>query len=240
MKAVIVTGSNGGIGSAISRYLQSSGWHVIGVDLGDDSNHLNTFIKCDLERLVSDADYRASFLRQIEEMPDIELAALVNNAALLVKKPVKRMSVDEFCSTININVTAAFVLFKMLHPLLARTNGAVVNIGSIHAKLTKPEFTAYATSKAALRGLTQSLAVEFGKQIRVNLIEPAAVATPMLLAGFSGKMEELESHHPAGRIGAPEEIAELTAFLISDQCRFLNGATIEISGGIAARLHDPE
>jgi NAD(P)-dependent dehydrogenase (short-subunit alcohol dehydrogenase family) len=120
--------------------------------------------------------------------------------------------------------------------------GTVVNIGSIHAKLTKPAFISYATSKAALRGLTQSLAVYCGEDIRVNMVEPAAIATPILLEGFVGNpdaLEGLENYHPVGRLGLPVEVAELVVYLVSDVSSFMTGSVIEFKGRIGSRLHDP-
>jgi NAD(P)-dependent dehydrogenase (short-subunit alcohol dehydrogenase family) len=119
----------------------------------------------------------------------------------------------------------------------------VVNIGSIHSALTKPRFTCYATSKAALGGLTRSLAVELGGTVRVNELNPAATDTPMLRAGFEGKpgaFERLAAVHPAGRIAAPDEVARAALFLTSDAASFINGESLRVDGGVGVRLHDPE
>jgi NAD(P)-dependent dehydrogenase (short-subunit alcohol dehydrogenase family) len=126
---------------------------------------------------------------------------------------------------------------------LSNANGSVVNISSIHSTLTKPGFVCYATSKAALGGLTKSAAVELGAKVRINAINPAATATPMLVAGFEDKesaLRELGSMHPLGRIAEPEEIARTAVFLASEKASFINGACLNVDGGISARLHDPE
>jgi NAD(P)-dependent dehydrogenase (short-subunit alcohol dehydrogenase family) len=118
----------------------------------------------------------------------------------------------------------------------------VINIGSIHARRTKPEFVAYATSKGALETLTRALAVELGSRARVNAISPAAIDTPMLRAGFEGQTQNYEALaqcHPAGRIGTPVELAELALFLASDSALFQNGSIVDFSGGNSGRLHDP-
>ncbi|HNC04229.1 MAG TPA: SDR family oxidoreductase, partial [Agitococcus sp.] len=156
--------------------------------------------------------------------------------------PVEQLTLESFQISQNVNVTAPFLLIKALLPELEKVKGSIINIASIHAQLTKPEFVAYATSKSALVGLTQALAVEVGARVRVNAISPAAIATPMLQAGFEGNAAAytaLKSHHPCGDIGVPEEVANLAVFLASNQARFINGANISINGAIGARLHDP-
>jgi NAD(P)-dependent dehydrogenase (short-subunit alcohol dehydrogenase family) len=108
--------------------------------------------------------------------------------------------------------------------------------------LTKPNFSAYATSKSALEGLTRALAVELGSSVRVNAIAPAAIETPMLQAGFEGNpdgLTQLANHHPSGRLGQAGEVAQLAHFIAQFPSRFLNGAVLGLDGGIAARLHDP-
>src|SRR5690606_23123305 len=97
-------------------------------------------------------------------------------------------------------------------------------------------------SKAALVGLTKVMAVELGGRVRVNAVCPAAVATPMLVAGFEGREEsyrQLSEMHPAGRIGQPEEVARLALLLSNEGLGFMTGAVVSIDGAIGARLHDP-
>lgn len=171
------------------------------------------------------------------------LGVLINNAAIQVVSRVEDLAVSDFRQTLDVNVVAAFALVKLLLPRLEKNGGSVINMGSIHGRLTKPKFTAYATSKGALETLTRSLSVELGGRIRVNAISPAAVETPMLSAGFSGAPEapgRLAACHPAGRIASPTEVADLAVFLASGQAKFINGAVIDINGGIGGRLHDPE
>ena len=137
---------------------------------------------------------------------------------------------------------APFFLSQAFLSDLERNEGAIVNISSIHEKLTKPEFIAYATSKAALSGLTRTMAVDLGARIRVNAICPAAISTPMLKAGFEGRPDafsELENAHPSGRIGAPEEVAKVAHWLVVDAPNFLTGSCLGLDGGISGRLHDP-
>ena len=136
----------------------------------------------------------------------------------------------------------SFLLIQGLLPELQQVEGSVVNIASIHATNTKPEFVCYATSKTALIGLTRSLAIDLGNKVRINAICPAATATPMLMAGFKGKggeFQQLSQMHPLERIAQPEEVARVGLFLASPQASFITGASLKVDGGIGVRLHDP-
>ena len=243
MNGVVVTGSNGGLGSAIAGLLREAGYFIIGVGRSPDQGKSDEYIRCDLEEFVADPALRKNLAGEVERLLDgRKLTALINNSAVQKLSRVPALPLGDFTTSMNVNVIAAFALSQVLFPLLEASHGSIVNIGSIHAKLTKPGFVAYATSKAALRGLTQAMAVDCGGSVRVNMIEPAAISTAMLLDGFAESPEafkELNACHPAGRIGQPGEIAELAAFLISDKCTFMNGSIIEVNGGIGARLHDP-
>ncbi|NJL86666.1 MAG: SDR family oxidoreductase [Leptolyngbyaceae cyanobacterium SM1_1_3] len=193
--------------------------------------------------LCRDQDYQSKVLAQVRShLNSNPLKVLINNAAIQVVKPVEQITPTYWHATLDVNLVAPFLLTQAFLGDLTITQGSIVNIASIHATLTKPEFVCYATSKAALVGLTRSLAVELGDRVRINAITPAAVATPMLLAGFEGKnkaFEELGQMHPIGRIATPQEVAQAALFLASDQASFITGAVLSLDGGIGSRLHDP-
>ena len=150
---------------------------------------------------------------------------------------------QDWHDTLDVNLLAPFLLTQALLNNLERGNGSVVNISSVHARATKPGFVCYATSKAALAGLTRALAVDLGSRVRVNSINPAAVITPMLLEGFKGRDDqyaELAKMHPLGRIAEPSEIAQMAVFLASNKASFISGTAFNVDGGILSRLHDPE
>ena len=167
---------------------------------------------------------------------------MINNAALQIIKPFKDLSTNDFLISHIVNSIAPFSMVKCFEDQLNKSNGSIVNIGSIHSKLTKPGFCAYSTSKASLSGLTRALAVEISKKITINAISPAAVRTEMLVKGFEKypkKYKDLKDFHPVGRIANPEEIAKLAIFLCIDNPGFITGSEISIDGGIGSRLHDP-
>lgn len=244
-KTAVITGATGAIGAALCRAFKNDGFTVIGTDKREESAvSCDRFVPADLALFVEDDAYRHRMMRDIAEaIGGVTLDALVNNAAVQVVGPVESLSAENWRQTLNVNLIAPFLLIQGLLPFLKAAKGAVVNIGSVHSKLTKPRFSCYATSKAGLSGLTRSLAVELGGAVRVNEVVPAATATPMLAAGFEGRgdaLEKLKGMHPIGRIADPDEIAQVAVFLASEKASFVTGAALDVAGGIGARLHDPE
>lgn len=245
-KYVVVTGAAGGIGQAVVHTFAAAGYKVIGTDRmpAPEGSPCSHWIEVDLERTVDDAAYAAGLMASIRtHVGNGALHALVNNAAVQLLGGVDSLTRDDWRQTLNVNLVAPFIWAQSLLPELEAARGCVVNISSIHARLTKRNFVAYSTSKAALSGMTRALAVDVGDRIRINAIEPAAIQTPMLAAGFAGRPDlvaQLESAHPAGRIGSAYEVANLAVALCSGKLGFVNGACIPIDGGIGARLHDPD
>lgn len=244
MQSVLITGIAGGIGSALGRAYKAAGFQVIGTgrrQTGAES--CDVFIPADLDRLAVDDAVLATFREAVmAAVGDKPLKALINNAATQILADTTRLTAADWQMTLNVNVTAPFRLVQTFLGELEQSRGSVLNIGSVHAQSTKPEFAAYATSKAALHGLTRALAVDLGGRIRVNCLAPAAISTPMLMAGFKGRedaFKNLEACHPVGRIGTPEECADAALFLTSDQAGFATGTVFYLDGGVLSRLHDP-
>lgn len=243
-RAVFITGIGGGIGSALGAAYREAGWRVIGSGrTAPDSKICDHFVQADLNALAEDdavlnqvaADIRAA----LEQVP---LGALINNAAVQIIGPADQLTAQDWRTTLNVNLTAPFRLSQAFLPDLEAAGGAILNIGSVHAQATKPEFAAYATSKAALHGLTRALSVDLGRRVRVVCLAPAAISTQMLLAGFEGREDafnSLEACHPAGRIGDPGEVAQAALFLTGPDAGFATGTTFWLDGGVLSRLHDP-
>ncbi len=239
--AVIITGAAGGIGTALLAAFDAVGWQVVSTDI------------LPLERpahivgdatLFSDPDSpeAARLIEELRSATQGRLTALVLNAAYQVVKPCEQLSADDWQKTLAVNLLAPFWLSQAFLPELETNRGSILAISSIHEKLTKPGFVAYATSKAALSGMVRAMAVDLGGRVRCNAICPAAIATPMLRAGFEGQPDAyraLEAHHPIGRIGTPDEVAATALFVCSDAASFMTGACLDLSGGISVRLHDP-
>ena len=240
MKTAVVTGASGGIGVALCAAFAQAGYRVIGCDLREGAPNCDVFLQFDLRAMSASASDLQIVLERIREaLGGDGVAVLVNNAAVQVLGSADTLTADDWRATLDINLVAPFLLIQGLLPELERANGSVVNVASVHAHLTKPGFVAYATSKAALVGLTRSLAVDLGSRVRVNAVLPAATATPMLLAGLEpGEVDALGAMHPWKRIARPEEIAAAVVYLASGAASFVNGAVLAVDGGVGARLHD--
>lgn len=243
----LITGANGGIGRALVREFSNNGYNVIATDItqqNDRSSDNVVNIQLDLEKFVADENYANNFASKVNGFTQgVGITSLINNAAVQILIPTEKLSRAQWQTSFNVNLSAPFFMVQTFLNQLTGNKGAVVNISSIHATQTKKEFVAYATSKAGLSSLTRNLAIDLGSKIRINAIEPAAVCTEMLLAGFKCKPKEFAqlSHlHPMGRIAEPNEIAELAIFLCSAKANFIQGECINISGGIHSCLHDPD
>ena len=240
-RVALITGAAGGIGRALVSVFEAQGWRVVSTDRValDRTSH----VVGSLADLSSpDTSGGSALIAALRAETRGQLSAIVHNAAFQVVKPTAELSADDWQTTLNVNLMAPFWLTQAVLPELKARHGSVLAISSIHERLTKPGFVAYATSKSALSGMVRAMAVDLGGQVRVNAICPAAIGTPMLKAGFDGQPEafaQLEAHHPIGRIGTPEEVAELAAFICSDRSPFMTGACLDLSGGISGRLHDP-
>lgn len=243
MKAALITGALGGIGTALCAEFRRAGYFVIATDRRQGDCSCDRFLQVDIRDLYLKPDARDEVAREVRSIVgDHGLRTLINNAAIQLLNKTEDVRTSEWDETLQTNLIAPFLLIQTLLPDLEKARGSVVNIASIHAQATKPGFVCYATSKAALVGLTRVLAVDLGPRIRVNAINPAATATPMLLAGFEGRpreLNELAHKHPLGRIAQPSEIAKTALFLASDDATFITGACLHVDGGIGGRLHDP-
>jgi len=243
---VVITGACGGIGQALCKAFTDEGFKVIATDQKDspvEGLQFDTYVKTSLERTVSDSDYAQDTFNTINQaMKGKPMHALINNAAVQILGGVDSLSVSDWRQTLDVNLIAPFMWTQAFISALERDQGSVINISSIHARLTKKNFIAYATSKAALSGMTRALAIDVGERVRVNAIEPAAIETEMLMAGFKdnpGGYEDLKNFHPIARIGRTEEVARLAVFLASESVGFTHGSCISVDGAIGARLFDP-
>ena len=242
--AVIITGSSGAIGSAIVNQFKKNNFFVIGLDQCMPTDVTpDVFINIDLGLFTSNSEYRENKYIEISAcVSDKSLELLINNAASQILDTGTYSDLDSFLTMQSINALAPLALYIAFKDSLVNAQGSMINIGSIHSTLTKLGFTGYAASKASLRSITKSLAIESMGDVRVFSVEPAAIDTPMLRASFQAesKLKDLKSFHPVGDIGTPEELAELVYLLFSSGSAFLHGSCIDFSGGIAGRLHDPD
>jgi len=242
-KVALITGAIGGIGQALCEEFTNSGYFVIGTDQILGNCKCNKFIQIDINEFLSENQKKSpNFELLFDLIAEKGLDVLVNNAAIQILGGTEDITLEDWQNTLNTNLLSPFFTTQVLLKYLESKNGSVINIGSVHARATKPGFVCYATSKSALVGLTNSMAVDLGPRIRVNGINPAATATTMLLEGFKGKEDQyadLADKHPLKRIAEPSEIAKSALFLASDDAQFITGTCLELDGGIGRRLHDP-
>jgi len=242
---ILITGVAGGIGRALAAEFTKAGYVVVGTVHENRPSDLPCahVLHVDLARTITDETYAAEVFGQIRTiLAGRELIALINNAAAQILARTENLTRKDWQRTLNVNLLAPFFWTQALLPELEKARGCVINIGSIHARLTKRDFCAYATSKAGLAGMTRAMAVDLGGRVRVNAIEPAAIETDMLKAGFKDDpqgFENLGRYHPSGHIGKPKDLARFVRMVVEVDDGFLNGAILGFDGGISGCLYDP-
>lgn len=243
-KAAIVTGCNGDIGKAVSEHLNKNDFFVIGIDkLGKKNKYIDKYLKFDFNKIVMDSEHQKSFKKELlRSLNKFKLELLVNNAAVqhLNRRDVNT-NINKLVESFNVNAISPFLIYKICEKQLIANEGSLINIGSIHSSLTKKEFGFYASSKAALKALNNSIAIDNGGKVLTYLIEPAAIDTKMLRSGFSNinEFKKLSKFHPSGSIGKTDDIANLILLLHKSKIKFLHGTNIDLSGGIKYLLNDP-
>lgn len=245
-KAVIITGAAGGIGQALVTEFSAAGYFIVGIV--HKETPLSTFgvqyVTCDLESTVQNDTYASNIFDQVRShISKLCLKALINNAAVQILADVENLTKQNWKSTLDVNLLAPFFWTQAFLPELESSQGCVLNMSSIHARLTKRSFCAYATSKAALSGMTRALAVDLHGRVRVNAIEPAAIDTDMLRAGFEDNpngLQQLAGYHPSGALGNPHDLANFARSVVELNGGFLNGAVLGFDGGISGCLSDPD
>ena len=174
------------------------------------------------------------------------LNILVNNAGANQHYDASRMSVEEWERSMSLNLRGAWLCCKHALPIMAEQNaGVIINIASVHATMTATNFFPYNVAKSGLLGLTRSLALDWGhKNIRAISVSPGWVRTPPTVDGFAkaddpaAEEQRVIDIHPLKRIGEPENIGALVAFLASGEASYITGTEIVIDGGISARFAD--
>ena len=232
-KRALVTGAAGGIGRAIVARLQRDGATVTGVDRVEGAG--DAFITGDL---TDGAFCDALPGRVAEAMGGLDI--LVNNAGIITRGDITAATDEDFARTMAVNVEAPFRLCRAAIPIMAEAGGgAIVNTSSCWGVHPGTNHPVYVMSKAAVASLTQCLGMDHAHQgIRVNAVCPNEVNTPMIRSGFEIRgldadkaVAELNASVPLGRIAEPEDIADVVAFLASDDARYMCGALVEVNGG---------
>jgi NAD(P)-dependent dehydrogenase (short-subunit alcohol dehydrogenase family) len=243
-KTALVTGAGGGIGSAIGRRLAAEGAHVFICDVNDAAakNVADALVGegFSAEPLVFDLLDPEGSQAAVQRIIDARgrLDVLVNNAGVNRRGDLLSLSENDWDLSFAVNVDSLFHLCRAVLPhMIGAGGGAIVNTASQWGLYPAPGHLAYNVSKAAVVAFTKSLARDYAPDnIRVNAAAPGEVHTPMLEAGLarSGRtVADLDALVPFGRIGKPEEVAALVAFLASDEAPYICGSVVEITGAQA-------
>jgi NAD(P)-dependent dehydrogenase (short-subunit alcohol dehydrogenase family) len=234
----IVTGGSRGIGRAIVERLHADGSRVVTCGRGDRPAYLPSEVawvradvadSADAVRLVAEA--RTSF-----GVPSV----LVNNAGVLVAKTVADSTDDDWDLQVGVNCRGVFNVSRAVLPDLTRDGGVIVNIGSISGVVADLSSALYNASKAFVHALTRSIAIDHGPQVRCNAVLPGWIETDMADEGFDlaadpdAARADAVRRHPLGRFGRPADIANVVAWLASDEAAWATGQCFTVDGGLTA------
>jgi NAD(P)-dependent dehydrogenase (short-subunit alcohol dehydrogenase family) len=245
-KVVMVTGSTSGIGHAVAVRFAAAGARVVA--LGRDHSALSE-VKSEIERAGADAltiatdvtdesDLRKALDQAIDRFAGLDV--LVNAAGHISTGTIEDTSLTAWDAMMNVNLRAVFHLMQMATPHLIKSKGNIVNISSVTGLRSFPGVLAYCVSKAAVDQLTRCSALELApKGVRVNAVNPGVVVTEIHKRGgmktedYERFLEHSKTTHPLGRVGDPNEIAELVLYLASEKAAWITGVTYSIDGGRA-------
>jgi NAD(P)-dependent dehydrogenase (short-subunit alcohol dehydrogenase family) len=233
--AAVITGGAKGIGRAIARHLLSSGWQVGIIDLQDSG--LRRAFSRQRGVLVIEGDVRneetASDAVDAMVHRFRRLDAVVSNAGIMIRKPLLRLTLAEWHRVLDTNLTAAFLLARAAETPLRRAHGAIVTIASTRAVMSEPDTESYSASKGGLVALTHALAISLAPDVRVNCVSPGWIETK----DYAGLRRKDHRQHPAGRVGKPEDVAELVCWLLdAERSGFVTGANFVIDGGMTRKM----
>ncbi|WP_047546120.1 SDR family NAD(P)-dependent oxidoreductase [Psychroserpens sp. Hel_I_66] len=245
-KVVIITGSGSGMGRATAKRFANDGYKVV----------LNGRTKSKLEKVSEEIGKENCLIVQgdISKPEDVEnlinttikefgrLDVLVNNAGVFAGGTIDQVSLEDFNNVFAINVTGNFLTIKTALPHLEKTKGSIVNVSSVSGMGGDWGAFAYDATKGALNQMTKALALDFApKGIRVNAVAPSLTDTEMGEGAMEDDdtMKEFKKRIAMGRAGKPEEVADVIAFLASDNARFVTGSIIPVDGGLTASNGQP-
>ena len=239
-KVVLVTGSSKGIGAAIAKHVAHEGAKVVVNYAGSqaDAEQVVTAIQhSGGDAIAIKADVRSSadvdvlFAKAIAHFGRVDV--LVNNAGVMVTKPIKDTTDEDFERQFEVNVKGVFNTLRKAITELA-DKGTIINLSTSVNRLMVPTYGTYTATKSAVEQLTRVLSKEIGRGINVNSISPGPTNTALFVNGKSQEaIDRLAAMNPFNRIGEPDEIARVVAFLASDDAKWINAQNIGVNGGMA-------
>lgn len=244
-KVVVITGGAGGVGQALVRLFAAEGACLMISDINadgcqamvDQARELGAEADCLAGNLREKEYCEAVIARTVERFGGVDI--LLNNAGIIPRGTIEETTDEMWFTAMDVNLNAVFFLCRAAIPHMQRRGGAaIVNTSSVWGTYPGPGHVAYCTSKGAVAALSKNLGRDCAPLgIRVNAVCPHEINTPMIRSGFERRgldpdkaIEELNKTVPLGRIAEPEDIADVIAFLASDQARYIAGETVEVTG----------
>ena len=247
-KNALITGATSGIGQAIAvRFAQER--MNLALNYRGELSSLDQTRALIEEKVGSNSDLKiipvqadVSKEDQVLQMIDQaigklgDLDILVNNAGIQLEEDSHEIETDDFDKVINVNLRGAYLCAREViqHFLQQNKEGVILSISSVHEIIPRPKYLSYSISKGGMENLTKTLALEYARRkIRVNAIAPGATATSINdWSTDSEEMQEVADFVPMGRVGTPQEMAAVAAFLVSDDASYITGHTLFIDGGL--------
>jgi 2-keto-3-deoxy-L-fuconate dehydrogenase len=239
-KIALITGGASGIGAATARAFTGVGARVLIVDLDQQKAGALAETLPGATAHACDITDEAQVLQLFSAIPELDI--LVNCAGIGLVGSVEETELADWQRLFRVNVEGSFLITKSALPLLKKVHGSIVNIGSVAGLVGVKRRFAYCATKGAMTAMTRQLAVDYPTEIRANCIAPGTVDSPFVEAYLEKYhkhekekvRQELNGRQPVGRLGKPEEIANLALYLSSPAADFMNGAVVAIDGGWTA------
>ena len=243
-KVAIVTGGSGGIGQELCMRLAKEGAKIV-VNYRSAKEEAEE-VKEKVEQIGSQALIVQADLSKVDQINNLvaetinhfgKVDILVNNAGLEKRADFWDVTESDYDLVMDVNLKAVFFATQAVVKHFRKTNnkGRIINISSVHEELPFPHFTSYCASKGGVKMITRNLAVELGSMgITINNVAPGAIATPINqdLLNNPEQLKKVTQNIPLGRMGEPEDVSGIVAFLASDEAKYITGSTFYVDGGL--------